>query len=97
MFRAVSSSRPSVLPVIPAGTDDCEGDGGGEGGERGGNELVTRRRALQDQQDTCPQSRGDAVCSGQIVTAAEAGSGYSDGMWLMPLFLLVTLIYGRTV
>ncbi|KAF4243065.1 hypothetical protein CNMCM8980_000205 [Aspergillus fumigatiaffinis] len=75
----VSSSRPSVLPVIPAGTDDCEGDGGGEGGERGGNELVTRRRALQDQQDTCPQSRGDAVCSGQIVTAAEAGSGYSDG------------------
>jgi hypothetical protein len=76
MLRAVTSSRTSVLPVIPAGTDDCQGDGGGEGG---GNQLVTRRRALQDQLDTCPQTRGDAVCSGPIITAAEADSGYSGG------------------
>ncbi|KAH2142986.1 hypothetical protein KXV68_006358 [Aspergillus fumigatus] len=72
----VTSSRMSVLPVMPAGTDDCEGDGGGEGG---GNQLVTQRRALQDQLDTWPQSRGDAVCSGPIVTTAEADSGYSGG------------------
>ncbi|EDP48541.1 hypothetical protein AFUB_092590 [Aspergillus fumigatus A1163] len=76
ILRAVTSSRMSVLPVMPAGTDDCEGDGGGEGG---GNQLVTQRRALQDQLDTWPQSRGDAVCSGPIVTTAEADSGYSGG------------------
>lgn len=89
ILRAVTSSRMSVLPVMPAGTDDCEGDGGGEGG---GNQLVTQRRALQDQLDTWPQSRGDAVCSGPIVTTAEADSGYSGGMYFMPLFLLVPLI-----
>lgn len=77
MLRAVTSSRGSVLPCIPAGTDDCEGDGGDEGG---GNQLATRRGALQDQLDTCPQPRGDAVCSGSIVTAAEADLGYSAGM-----------------
>ncbi|RDH30854.1 hypothetical protein BDQ94DRAFT_65129 [Aspergillus welwitschiae] len=70
----VTSSRGSVLPCIPAGTDDCEGDGGDEGG---GNQLATRRGALQDQLDTCPQPRGDAVCSDSIVTAAEADLGYS--------------------
>ncbi|GFF57990.1 LOW QUALITY PROTEIN: hypothetical protein IFM46972_10967, partial [Aspergillus udagawae] len=32
MLWAVTSLRMLVLPVIPAGTDDYEGDGGGEGG-----------------------------------------------------------------
>jgi hypothetical protein len=71
MLDTVTGSMTSELPVITAGTDDCEG---------GGNQLVTRKRALQDQLDTCPQSRGDAACSGPIVTAAEADSGYSGGM-----------------
>ncbi|GIJ84993.1 hypothetical protein Asppvi_003848 [Aspergillus pseudoviridinutans] len=66
----VASSMTSELPVIPAGTDDCEG---------GGNLLVTRRRALRDQLDTWPQSPGDALCSGPIATGAEADSGYSSG------------------
>ncbi|KAF7136892.1 hypothetical protein CNMCM5793_006507 [Aspergillus hiratsukae] len=66
----VTSSMTSELPVIPAGTDDCEG---------GENQLVTRRSALRDQLDTWPQTPGDDFCSGPISTGAEADLGYSSG------------------
>jgi hypothetical protein len=79
----------SELPVIPACTDDCEG---------GGNQLITRRSALRDQLDTRSQSPGVALCSGPIATGAEADSGYSSGVWLMPLLLLASLIFaGQSV
>lgn len=88
MPDAVTSSMTLELPVIPAGTDDCE---------EGGNQLVTRRSALRGQLDTWPQSSGDALCSGPIATGAEADSGYSSGVCLMPLLLLASLIYRRTI
>ncbi|GFF61393.1 hypothetical protein IFM51744_10671 [Aspergillus udagawae] len=70
MLDAVISSKTSELPVIQAGTDDCEG---------GGNQLVTRRSALRDQLATGPQSPGDSLCSGPIATGAEANSSYPSG------------------